>query len=284
VKSYFDITGDGGSQIVAQVQAQQAAIRQAMEGVRHLVAVGSGKGGVGKSTVTAALAQALRTEGQRVAILDADFNGPCQAQLAGLTAAPWLPGEVGLCLPKSADGIGVLSFGSILEDAAPVQFDSVSEGEEFTWRATQEFTLLGQLLAGVEWGELDFLLLDLPPGTERTQHYAQFFGSRAAFILVTIPTVLAQGVVARSVTALEQEGARLLGVIENMVGYYCRQCGDLQPLFPSADADHSVPSLGKIPFDPLFAASGGRDEAEADLPPRQAIGEIARNLIESLES
>ena len=103
MKTYRDIVGDGGSNLVGQIEAQQAAVAEALAGVRHRLAVGSGKGGVGKSTVTAALARALRRQGKAVAILDADFNGPCQARLAGLDAAPWIPGESGLALPRSAE-------------------------------------------------------------------------------------------------------------------------------------------------------------------------------------
>ncbi len=283
MKSYFEIEGDGGSDIVAQVEAQQASIQGALAGVRHLVAVGSGKGGVGKSTVTAALARSLAGLGKKVAILDADFNGPCQAELAGLGKQPWLPGETGLSLPKSREGIGILSMGSLLEENRPVEFDSFSKGDEFTWRASQEFTLLGQLLAGVEWKEQDFLLIDLPPGTERTQQYAQFFGGQTAFVLVTIPSSLSRSVVSRSVTALQESGARLVGVIENMSGYFCRQCGEVRPLFPSMELPLSLPNLGRIPFDPSFAELGSLDLATSVAPSTVAIKEAANQLIKALE-
>ncbi len=290
MKTYHDIVGDGGSNVVAQVQAQQRATSEALSGVRHRLAVGSGKGGVGKSTVTAALARALRRVGRSVAILDADFNGPCQAKLAGLNAAPWIPGEGGLVLPRDARGIGVASFGSLLPEARPMELESVAVGEEQTWRATREFALLGQLLASVDWGELDVLLFDLPPGAERTRQYAQFLGEGTAFVLVSIPSDLSRSVVARSISALDGGATSLLGYVENMAGYYCRDCGEVKPLFPAAaDAaagELPIPCLGRVPFDPALAALGGEPSTgPADESPTDpAIDRTARRILEALET
>ena len=292
MKGYFDIAGDGGSGIVAQVEAQHREIAEALAGVRHVVAVASGKGGVGKSTLTMGLAQALRRRGSEVAILDADFNGPSQARLGGLEATPWLPGGRGLTLPRRRDGLGVVSFGSVLAEAAPLDFPSPARGDRHTWRATREFTVLGQLLAAVEWGELDLLLVDLPPGAERTVHYAEFLaagaGSPAAFVLVTIPSDVSRGVVARSITALRDSGGHLLGYVENMAGYYCRGCGEVRPLFPAAATPLDLPRLGAVPFDPELAALCDRgwpagDGAAADESLR-AIDEIAGKLLPALEN
>ena len=286
MKTYHDIVGDGGSNVVAQVEASQGAIGEALSGVRHRLAVGSGKGGVGKSTLTLALARALRRQDRAVAILDADFNGPCQARLAGLGAAPWIPADGGLALPRSREGIGVASFGSLLPEAAPMEMASVAEGEEQTWRATREFALLGQLLASVDWGTLDVLLFDLPPGAERTRQYAQFLGEGTAFVLVTIPSDLSRSVVARSISALAGGGHRLLGYVENMAGYCCRDCGEVKPLFPLPDADLDIPRLGAVPFDPALAAVGG----DGDSPPDQtrdttrALDAVARRILDDLES
>ncbi len=289
MKTYHDIVGDGGSNVIAQVQAQQRAIGEALSGVRHRLAIGSGKGGVGKSTVTMALARSLRRQGLDVAILDADFNGPCQAKLAGLGAAPWIPGEGGLVLPRDERGIGVASFGSLLPEASPMEMDSVAQGDEQTWRATREFALLGQLLGSVDWGSLDVLLFDLPPGAERTRQYAQFLGEDTAFVLVTIPSDLSHSVVARSITALDGGTTRLLGYVENMAGYYCRDCGEVKPLFPaSASATElPIPRLGSVPFDPVLAALGEDASTEGgagEHPSNQAIDCAARRISEALET
>lgn len=283
MKTYHDIVGDGGSNVLGQVEAQQSAIAQALSGVRHRLAIGSGKGGVGKSTVTMALARALRRQGNRVAILDADFNGPCQAQLAGLGSAPWVPGENGLALPRNAQGIGIASFGSLLGEAQPFEVASVAPNEEQTWRGMREFALLGQLLGSVDWGQLDVLLYDLPPGTERTRQYAQFLDEATQFVLVTIPSDLSRSVVARTISALEKSATPFLGVVENMAGYFCRDCGEVRPLFPAPDGDLAAPILGKIPFDPAFA-SLGENGAEPANPSIQAVDAIARRISEALET
>ena len=284
MKTYRDIVGDGGSNVVAQVEALEGAIARALSGVRHRLAVGSGKGGVGKSTLTAALGRALRRQGKAVAILDADFNGPCQARLAGLDAAPWIPDESGLALPRSAEGIGIASLGSLLPEARPMEMASVAVGGEHTWRATREFALLAQLLAGVDWGELDVLLFDLPPGAERTRQFAQFLGEGTAFVLVTLPSDLAQSVVARSISALSGSSHRLLGYVENMAGYYCVDCGEVKPLFPRPEAELAIPRLGSIPFDPALATLGSEDAGADDRETHRAIDAVARRILEDLES
>ena len=113
MKGYHDIVGDGGSRVLEQVAEQRARITDGLAGVRHLVAVGSGKGGVGKSTLTLHLAGALRARGLRIAILDADFNGPSQARMAGVQGALFVPGSDKVALPRTSNGIGVFSMGSL---------------------------------------------------------------------------------------------------------------------------------------------------------------------------
>lgn len=249
-KSYIDIVGDGGSDVLGQVAALEEAIATATAGIGAMVAVGSGKGGVGKSTITAALATMLARRGSRVAVFDCDFNGPCQAQLIGVENQPWIPGLNGLMMPRNADGIGVVSLGSVLGTAEAAGFESVAQGEEFTWRATREFALLRQLLSSVEWGELDLLLYDLPPGAERTCYYADVLAARTSFLIVTTPGELSRAVVARSLTALDGTKGKLIGYVENMSGYYCSGCETVRPLFPEATTELSLECLAEVPFDP----------------------------------
>ena len=255
MKSYFEIKGDGGSRILEQVEEQRAKIVRNMSGVRHMVALGSGKGGVGKSTLTLQLAAALRAKGLEIAILDADLNGPSQARMAGVREALFVPGADGLTLPRTRDGIGVFSMGSLVPEKQSLDFESVSRGESYTWRATREFALLGELLGILDWGRLDLLLVDLPPGAERTFQYAEYLGPATGFVLVTIPSDLTRGIVARSAAALAKTPNRLLGYIENMSGYYCSTCKSVKPLFPSSKTvDLGIPCLGSVPFDPELAA------------------------------
>jgi ATP-binding protein involved in chromosome partitioning len=303
MKGYHDIAGDGGSRILEQVAEQRTRIADGLAGVRHLVAVGSGKGGVGKSMLTLHLASALRARGLRIAILDADFNGPSQARMAGVQGALFVPGSHKVALPRTSNGIAVFSMGSLIPESDALEFASTAHGESHTWRSTREFALLGEILGAFEWGALDLLLFDLPPGSERTVQYADFLGPfesalgkpRVSFLLVTIPSEVARGVVSRSVAALltrrsPGEGAskgpnRVLGYVENMSGYYCRDCNAIKPLFDSPTSSGlGIPCLGTVPFDPELARScdRGRPLVEPGTVVGRALDGVAEQLLERL--
>ena len=288
MKGYHDIVGDGGSRILEQVAEQRARIADGLAGVRHMVAVGSGKGGVGKSTLTLHLAGALRARGLRIAILDADFNGPTQARMAGVQDALVVPGQKKMALPRTSNGIAVFSMGSLIPESEALEFQSTARGESQTWRATKEFALLGDVLGACEWGALDVLMFDLPPGAERTVQYADFLGPRTSFVLVTIPSEVSRGVVARSVAALSKGPNRVLGYVENMSGYYCRDCNAIKPLFVSAASPGlDIPCLGTVPFDPELARHCDRGIPLAELPNTpvgRSLDHVAQQLLDSLES
>ena len=282
MKSYYDIAGDGGSDILQQVAAQQESVARSLSGVRNLLAVGSGKGGVGKSTLTMQLACALRELGNAVSILDADLNGPSQARLGAVQDRMLIPGESGASVPTTRNGIGVVSMGSLVPEPRSVEFESVASGESHTWRATKEFTFLRELLACMEWGEPDYLLVDLPPGAERIVQYAELLGPSAEFVLVTVPSDLATGVVARSIDALEKTPNPILGYILNMDGYYCSDCGQVKPLFPGQQrVKLDLPCLGSVPFDPELAALCDRGGSPCEVPAlvsRQPVWRIAEQV------
>ena len=293
MKSYHDIVGDGGSRILEQVAEQRARIVAGLAGVRHLVAIGSGKGGVGKSTLTLHLAGALRARGLRIAILDADFNGPSQARMAGVQEALFVPGSEKVALPRTRNGIGVFSMGSVIPESEALEFESAAQGESHTWRSTREFALLGQILAAFDWGELDLLLFDLPPGAERTVQYADFLGPQTSFVLVTIPSEVSRGVVARSVAALSKGPNRVLGYVENMSGYYCRDCNAIKPLFEQPASPKplreggslEIPCLGAVPFDPELAQMCDRGiplAAHTETPVGRALDHVAQQLLDTL--
>lgn len=287
MKNYYDIVGDGGSDILQQVIDRKSTIEENLSSVRHLVAIGSGKGGVGKSTLTMQLASAWRAQGLSTAILDVDFNAPAQARLGGLTDATLIPTRRGVAMPRTREGIGIVSMGSLIPEPEYLDLDASAPGDSHIWRATKEFTVLAQFLATVEWGELDILLIDLPPGTERTIQYAEFFGPRASFVLVTIPTALARGIVARSASGLRNAGARILGYVENMSGYSCARCQSIQPLFTSKEAvPFDLPRLGGIPFDPKLVElcdSGESLKAHPELACSKGIREVADRIYRILE-
>jgi ATP-binding protein involved in chromosome partitioning len=288
VKRYQDIVGDGGSRILDQVLEQRTRISDGLAGVRHLIAVGSGKGGVGKSTLTQHLAGALHARGLRIAILDADFNGPSQARMAGVERAVFVPGSQKVALPRTRDGIAVFSMGSVIPESQALDFESLAHGESHTWRATREFALLGEILGSFEWGALDLLMIDLPPGADRTVQYADFLGPRTSFVLVTIPSEVARGVVARSVAAVAKGPNRLLGYVENMSGYYCRDCKAVKPLFAASEpAALGIPCLGTVPFDPELARHcdlGIPFETLRESAVGRALSGIAEQLLEGLST
>ena len=291
MKRYHDIVGDGGSRVLEQVAEQRTRIADGLAGVRNLVAVGSGKGGVGKSTLTLHLAGALRARGLRIGILDADFNGPSQARMAGVQGALFVPGSQKVTLPRTRNGIGVFSMGSLIPESESLDFESAASGESHTWRATREFALLTEILGGFEWGQLDMLLFDLPPGSERTVQYADFLGPQTSFLLVTIPSDVARGVVARSAAALAKLPNRVLGYVENMSGYYCRDCNAVRPLFPSTRLPGgpevlAIPCLGSIPFDSELARHCDSGTPGADLhdaPVARALDHVAQQLLDALD-
>jgi ATP-binding protein involved in chromosome partitioning len=178
-------------------------------------------------------------------------------------------------------------MGSLIPESEALDFESAARGESHTWRATREFALLGEVLRSFDWGELDLLMFDLPPGAERTVQYADYLGARASFLLVTIPSEVARGVVARSVAALSTRPNRLLGYVENMSGYYCHDCNAIKPLFVSESSDLNIPCLGTVPFDPDLArrCDQGMPFTELpDTPVRRALDDVAQQLLGTLES
>lgn len=250
MKKYRDLIAQDRSAIIEQLKDRRKKMGERLASVRHILAVGSGKGGVGKSTLVMQLACVLQSLGRKTAILDADFNGPSQACLGGVIEKMPMPGHAGLIPPRMENGIAVLSFGSLFPENQSLEFETVAEGESHTWRATREFTLLEELLGSITWGDVDYLLIDLPPGPHVTFQFAQFFGQRANLLLVAIPSALARSVVQRSVEALKPLPNRILGYVENMSGYFCHGCSTVQPLFPRSHAvSLSIPCLAQVPFD-----------------------------------
>jgi len=259
MKTYRDIAGDGGSDIPGQVAGREARVRARMASVAHSLAVMSGKGGVGKSAVTANLAAALAMLGQRIGVLDADINGPCMAKMLGVRGEALKLGEDGVQPAAGPLGIKVASMDLLLpRTAAPVEWDAPTPPHPHTWRGALEATALEEFLADTAWGELDFLLVDLPPGPERWAGLHGLLPQCDAVIAVTIPSQVAQLTMQRSVISAQRLKAKLLGVVENMCNYLCPQCGASQPLFPAEGeaqaAALGMPVLARIPFDPRLAA------------------------------
>jgi ATP-binding protein involved in chromosome partitioning len=206
--------------------------RRPVEGVKNILAVASGKGGVGKSTVSANIAVALRKEGARVGLLDADIYGPSIPTLLNLKKHQ-LYGENGMILPAEADGIRVLSMGFLLEEDSPV-----------IWRGPMLMKALTQFLHGTKWGELDYLIVDLPPGTGDVQLSLVQTTPVAGAIVVTTPQDLALIDVKRAVRMFEQVGVPILGVIENMSYFLCPHCDGRSEIFGHGGAEETCRKMG----------------------------------------
>jgi len=262
MKTYHDIPSDGGSNIVAQVTDQAHRLRERLAAVRHVVAVMSGKGGVGKSSVTVNLAAALALAEQRVGILDADINGPSIAKMTGVQGHPLHAGTTGLQPAVNALGLKVMSIDLFLpHDDTPVLWDAPTQKDAYTWRGMMEMGALRELVGDTEWGALDVLLIDLPPGTDKLPNVIDVLPQVSGTIIVSLPSGVSQFVVAKSIKmAQDVLQTPIIGLVENMSAYVCAHCGEQEPLFPAGRvealaAEYGVPFLGGIPFDPRLAAA-----------------------------
>ncbi len=291
MKTYADIVGDGGSDILGQVEAQHAQLARRMEQVGAVIAVSSGKGGVGKSSVTVNIAAALARKGLQVGVLDADINGASIARMLGVRdqELQYVDGSV---VPATGpEGIRVMSMDLLLpDDDTPVRWRATTDQAAFTWRQTMEMTVLRELLTDTNWGELDCLLLDLPPGSDRLPNVAEILPKTAGAIAVTVPSHVSNGVVRRALTAArEAMGARVIGLVDNMAGYVCPHCHETGPLFPegasqSTANDHQLPVLGRVPFEPALAHGCDRGIPyvleNPEGPAAVALEQVADRLLE----
>ncbi len=244
--------------VLEQVVAQRERLDHRLEAVAHVVAVASGKGGVGKSTLVANLAAALSGRGWRVGALDADLGGPTLAQMLGARGQRLRLGPEGVEPAVGAGGVKLMSLDMFLStDDSPVQWqhpDGLAE-DAFVWQGTMETSVMREMAADTVWGELDMLLIDLPPGTERFATLGRLIPKMHG-VTVTIPTAASYLVVKKSVRHAQASGARMLGIVENMAGYTCPACEEVGPLFSAEPrgsqlaVELDVPFLGSIPFSP----------------------------------
>jgi ATP-binding protein involved in chromosome partitioning len=289
MKRYRDIAGDGGSDVVGQVEAQQIRLHARMAAIRASVAVVSGKGGVGKSSITANLAATLAARSLAVGVLDADLNGPSMAKMLGVRGQPLPLTDQGVTPAVSAQGIRVVSMDLLLPaDETPVVWDAPTQAEAHTWRSSMEGTVLREFLTDTAWGSLDVLLLDLPPGTDRLPTVAGLLPALTGAIVVTIPSEVSHLVVRKSLTLARETKTRLLGLVENMAGYVCARCGEVGSLFegPGGEAtaaQHGIPFLGRVPFDPRLAVAADRGRPfvldHGQSPAGRALDEVAARIL-----
>ena len=268
MKTYKDIVGDGGSDMIGQITEQAGRVQQRMASVKNIVAIMSGKGGVGKSSLTVNLAAAMADRGLRVGILDADINGASIARMTGASGSQLSAGETGVRPAIGHHDIKVMSIDLWLsEEGTPVVWDAPTQKDAFTWRGMVEAATLREFISDTEWGELDYLFIDLPPGTDKLPNMVDLLPQLSGTIIVTIPSAVSQYVVGKSIRmATELLKTPVIGLVENMSAYICEKCGKEEALFPSGHVsrlaeEHQVPYLGKIPFDPRIAVAA--DNARA---------------------
>jgi ATP-binding protein involved in chromosome partitioning len=233
---------------------QERKLKMKMSKIKHKIAVISGKGGVGKSTITVNLAAAfaLKRRADRIGILDADIHGPCVPKMLGLKGQKLVGGPAGLIFPVTDQrGIKVVSMDFLLpNDEAPI-----------IWRGPLKMRVIQQFLSDISWGELDFLFIDLPPGTgDEPLSVMQLLPDIDGVIIVTIPSEVSQAVVKKAITFAKQLGVPVIGIIENMSGFVCPKCGAQINIFSVGGGEKiaqelSVPYLGEIPIDPSICTN-----------------------------
>jgi ATP-binding protein involved in chromosome partitioning len=274
-RSYFEVSGNDASGLAAQVELQHHRVRDRLRDVDSVVAIISGKGGVGKSYVTSALAIAMARRGAAVGVLDADLQSPTVARMLGARGPLSVAGDA--VIPATGtDGIRVMSMDLLLEDVAPLRWTATT-GEEHTWRGVAETAALREFLADVAWGKLAALLVDMPPDAGRLADLAALVPDLTGAIAVTIPSEEAMRSVARAMHAATDVGVPLLGVVENMSGYACPGCDAIRPLFGGdagerLERDFGVPLLAKLPFAP------DADPSEASIP--RALCSVVTSTLE----
>ncbi|NLG02121.1 MAG: Mrp/NBP35 family ATP-binding protein [Lentisphaerae bacterium] len=267
-----------------QAAPQQAApaqddakLKARLNRIRRKIIVMSGKGGVGKSTVAVNLAMSAMLAGQRVGLLDVDLHGPSVPTMLGLVGYRLEGGENGM-LPVEIGGLKVLSVGFLLQN----------NDDPVIWRGPMKMGVIRQFIEDVEWGDLDLLVIDVPPGTgDEPLSVCQLIPELEGAVIVTTPQKVAAADVRKSINFCKELGVKVLGVIENMSGFACPKCGEVTPILRANGGrvmanEMGVPFLGSIPIDPLIAESGDDGkafvESAASSPAAGAFREIVREL------
>lgn len=229
-------------QMIESVRLGRA--RTAMGKIKHKIAVLAGKGGVGKSMATAVIGMALGMRGHKVCILDQDFDGPCIHKMMGVMGKPLTMGKNGIIPVEGPLGIKVVSMGNVIKDE-----------EVLTWFHQMRRNATEELLCHVDYKEVDYLLIDLPPGTSSDSvNIMQYVPDLDGAVVVTIPAKVSQVIAKKATRLCQQAGVRVLGIIENMSGYICPNCGKRYDILQSGGGEFlakecNVPFLGKIPLD-----------------------------------
>ena len=262
------------------VTGEQVLNKEILPGVKNIVAIASGKGGVGKSTVSVSLAVALARTGARVGLLDTDIYGPSIPIMMGITEKPEIRGEK--LIPIVKYGVSLMSIGFMIAEDTPL-----------IWRGPMVMKAVEQLLTDVEWGSLDYLLMDLPPGTGDVQLTLAQKVPLTGVVIVTTPQDVALLDVVRGISMFRKLDVPILGVIENMSFFRCPHCGERSDIFShgggeAASKKLDVPFLGEVPIDLKIREGGdaGRpvlvDDSES--PQSKVFMNLAEQLVSRISS
>lgn len=246
-----------------------------MDKIKHKIAVASGKGGVGKSLVTGLIASYLAKNGNKVGILDADITGPSIPKMFGVDQMP-SQGQNGIVPPLSKEGIKVMSLSLVLHD----------NSSAVIWRGPMVANAIRQFMSDIEWGDLDYLIVDLPPGTSDAPLTVMQGMKLDGTVVVTSPQQLAFEIVRKAISMSKTMNVRVLGIIQNMAYALCPKCGEKFELFGKDDGENlaklaEVPYLGSIPLDSeisRLADNGLIGEYDKDF-----VDSIAKNILEKIE-
>jgi ATP-binding protein involved in chromosome partitioning len=215
-------------------------------GIRHKILVMSGKGGVGKSSVAANIAVGLSLKGKGVGLMDIDIHGPSIPKMVGLEGAPLKQSEEGLMPIEYSDNLKVMSIGFLIRD----------KKDAVIWRAPLKHSLIRQFLTDVRWGDLDYLIVDCPPGTgDELISIAQLLEGADGAVIVTTPQDVSLNDVRKSISFCRHVNLPIIGVVENMSGFVCPHCGTSVDIFKTGGGEKmasemGVPFLGRIPIEP----------------------------------
>jgi ATP-binding protein involved in chromosome partitioning len=248
------------AQMTADVRARGGFGRQAIPGIRNILAVGAGKGGVGKSTTAVNLAVALQRKGARVGLMDADVYGPNVPQMLGVAGQPDVTEERKI-VPPEAYGVKVISMGML-----------VPPDQAVIWRGPMLHGAVQQFMRDVVWGELDYLVVDLPPGTGDVSLSLSQSVPVAGAVVVTTPQGVSVSDVRKAVGMFRQLNIPLLGVVENMSYFVCSRCGERTEIFGHGGGrrmaeELGVPFLGEVPIDTRVRSGGDAGEPIVSVAP-----------------
>ncbi len=290
MKTYEDLAGDGGSNIVGQVVSKLEKLRSRLDRIKHKVALMSGKGGVGKSSLTANIASCLADRGYKVGILDADLNGPSIGQLLGVgNDSKLVLDDDGIQPGIGVQGIRIMSMDMLLSQPDTPVMWTEEQGATAVWVSTMESTALRELLSDTVWGDLDYLLIDMPPGSDRIDNIRELIPELAGVVEITIPSPLSQHIVSKSITKNRQMGVPVIGLVENMATYVCPHCNQEGKLFEGNDAKDlsdkkEIPYIGKIPFDTRVSRKTGTGSLFYTENRDSVTGQAIAGVVDSIQS